>query len=93
MRRSFPVHPGVPAAGHLTGGGAWHPSRAEGCVKCNPPSPLTFRVDDRIVHVFRNRHGVVIGATRGAWTFVRFDTDPEHPTQVKTSDLSRETRR
>ncbi len=40
MTRAFPVVPGVPAAGHVTGGGAWHPGRAEGCVKCAPrPRP------------------------------------------------------
>lgn len=33
---TFPVMPGVPAAGHVTGGGAWHPGRAEGCGKCTP---------------------------------------------------------
>lgn len=33
--------PGVPAAGHVTAGGAWHPGRAEGCVKC-PAPPKTF---------------------------------------------------
>jgi len=34
MGRRWPVMPGVPAAGHLTGGGFWHPGRPEGCVKC-----------------------------------------------------------
>jgi hypothetical protein len=28
--------PGVPAAGHVTGGGAWHHGRADGCLKCQP---------------------------------------------------------
>jgi len=33
--RSWPVIPGVPAAGHVTSGGWWHPGRAEGCPKCH----------------------------------------------------------
>lgn len=32
---SYPVMPGVPAAGHIARNGAWHPNRAEGCVKCD----------------------------------------------------------
>lgn len=35
--RSWPVMPGVPAAGHVTTRGFWHPGRAEGCTKCEPP--------------------------------------------------------
>lgn len=31
--------PGVPAAGHLSSGGFWHPGREEGCVKCEPTEP------------------------------------------------------
>lgn len=33
---SRPMIPGVPAAGHVTSRGFWHPGRAEGCVKCEP---------------------------------------------------------
>ena len=29
--------PGVPAAGHITAKGYWHPGRIEGCVKCEVP--------------------------------------------------------
>jgi hypothetical protein len=40
--------PGVPAAGHVTGGGAWHPGQADGCAKCElPRGPVTVaRADD-----------------------------------------------
>jgi hypothetical protein len=31
--------PGVPAAGHVTARGYWHPGRPEGCVKCEVPLP------------------------------------------------------
>lgn len=30
--------PGVPAAGHLSDRGFWHPGRARGCVKCVDPA-------------------------------------------------------
>lgn len=33
MSRARPVHPGVPAAGHVAFG-AWHPGQVEGCPKC-----------------------------------------------------------
>jgi hypothetical protein len=35
--RAWPVHPGVPGAGHVTVGGAWHPGSIDGCIKCDPP--------------------------------------------------------
>ena len=38
-RKSFPFRPGIPAAGHVTTGGHWHPGRAETCVKCEIPDP------------------------------------------------------
>ena len=45
--RTYPVVPGVPAAGHLTAGGNWHPGRAEGCVKCPaPPQTRTLQRSD-----------------------------------------------
>ncbi len=34
--RAWPYVPGVPAAGHVTASGFWHPGRVEGCVKCEP---------------------------------------------------------
>lgn len=33
------VMPGIPAAGHLTDRGYWHPGRGEGCVKCEDAKP------------------------------------------------------
>jgi hypothetical protein len=35
----WPVTPGVPAAGHLTASGFWHPGGGHTCRKCNPPKP------------------------------------------------------
>ena len=37
---AYDYMPGVPAAGHVTGGGSWHPGRAEGCPKCEPDDRL-----------------------------------------------------
>jgi hypothetical protein len=34
--RAWPVIPGVPSAGHVTAGGAWHPGAIDGCAKCQP---------------------------------------------------------
>lgn len=31
---AWPMMPGVPAAGHLTSGGFWHPGPVQGCPKC-----------------------------------------------------------
>lgn len=46
---TFPMMPGVPAAGHVTAaGGYWHPGRAENCPTCNPPPQ---RSRDRIPHM------------------------------------------
>jgi hypothetical protein len=41
--RAYPLQPGVPAAGHVTTGGAWHPGAAVACVKCEPET--TRRTD------------------------------------------------
>jgi hypothetical protein len=42
---SWPAIPGVPGAGHITArGGYWHPGRAEGCVKCQPPTRREVQV-------------------------------------------------
>ena len=38
MSRAWLVQPGVPAAGHVTARGWWHPGGIAGCVKC-PPVP------------------------------------------------------
>lgn len=35
--KAWPAVPGVPAAGHVTARGSWHPGRVEGCAKCEPP--------------------------------------------------------
>lgn len=39
---AWPFRPGVPAAGHLTLQGWWHPGPISGCAKCgtNNPAPL-----------------------------------------------------
>ena len=34
--RAWPYRPGVPAAGHVTAGGHWHPGAINGCPKCRP---------------------------------------------------------
>jgi len=34
----WPYMPGVPAAGHVTARGFWHPGRPENCRKCPPPT-------------------------------------------------------
>jgi hypothetical protein len=38
-QRWWPVTPGVPAAGHLTAGGFWHPGGGFSCAKCKPTPP------------------------------------------------------
>jgi len=35
----WPWMPGVPAAGHVTSGGHWHPGAISTCARCNPPEP------------------------------------------------------
>ena len=35
--KAFDYIPGVPAAGHLTRGGYWHPGPASSCHRCEPP--------------------------------------------------------
>jgi hypothetical protein len=34
--KAWPFRPGVPAAGHITSSGFWHPGPINGCPKCNP---------------------------------------------------------
>jgi hypothetical protein len=39
---TYDMMPGVPAAGHVSGGGFWHPGPAHHCTKCEPrPQPGT----------------------------------------------------
>lgn len=38
MNRAYPYMPGVPAAGHITGG-AWHPGAISSCRRCTPAEP------------------------------------------------------
>jgi hypothetical protein len=35
--------PGVPAAGHITGSGYWHPGKIDGCAKCPAPECIQCR--------------------------------------------------
>lgn len=39
MGRAWPHVPGVPAAGHITSRGFWHPGGIPGCRKCEPSLP------------------------------------------------------
>jgi hypothetical protein len=45
MPRSYDYRPGIPGAGHLTGGGAWHPGAASSCGKpaCQDTAPSQRR--------------------------------------------------
>lgn len=36
MTRAWPVVPGVPAAGHVTAFGSWHPGPMTTCSRCHP---------------------------------------------------------
>jgi len=47
--RAWAYMPGVPAAGHVTSGGAWHPGAIEGCQKC-PRESFTCPVCGRTSH-------------------------------------------
>jgi hypothetical protein len=42
--RAYPVQPGVPAAGHVSARGFWHPGRVDGCVKCDTRASITCPV-------------------------------------------------
>jgi len=37
---AYDYMPGIPAAGHITGGGFWHPGGKGNCVKCEPGPAL-----------------------------------------------------
>lgn len=41
MATAWQLIPGVPAAGHLSSGGYWHPGATDGCVKCEPTPSFT----------------------------------------------------
>jgi hypothetical protein len=47
---AFEYLPGVPAAGHVTSGGWWHPGRIDGCVKCATVVSITCPVCGRTSH-------------------------------------------
>lgn len=49
--KAWPAVPGVPAAGHLTSSGFWHPGRIDGCPKCPRPAPRkpTAKEEDWLV--------------------------------------------
>ena len=47
MSGPWPYLPGVPAAGHITSGGWWHPGRIEGCPKCRTNDETT---EDGMAH-------------------------------------------
>jgi hypothetical protein len=59
--KPYPYMPGVPAAGHISGG-YWHPSGIEGCPKC-PSSRATHR----------NRRGQVMRDGTQVWVQVNRD--------------------
>jgi hypothetical protein len=65
--RTHPFIPGVPAAGHVTGGGAWHPGRAEGCPKCPAPTMVVWRAPSGRHHLRPTCSG---GAARSRMTRV-----------------------
>ena len=46
MPHAWPHTPGVPAAGHVTSRGWWHPGRIDGCAKCPAPLPPRRRCAD-----------------------------------------------
>jgi hypothetical protein len=55
---AWPVRQGVPAAGHVTGGGHWHPGAVQGCAKCKTTERRTmFKYDTKkdLRHDLRGR--------------------------------------
>lgn len=46
--RWWPHTPGVPAAGHVTSRGAWHPGGGDNCHRCNPPDRTPDRTLDGV---------------------------------------------
>ena len=42
--RAWPVHPLVPAAGHVNSFGTWHPGAVSTCSKCHPSKERIRRV-------------------------------------------------
>lgn len=45
--KAWPFMPGVPAAGHITSSGHWHPRGVNGCSKCQPPPTLRYVLCER----------------------------------------------
>ena len=43
----WPYMPSVPAAGHVTARGFWHPGRPENCRKCPPPTQRRSLMTER----------------------------------------------
>lgn len=71
MARAWDYMPGVPAAGHVTSGGAWHPGRANGCRKCEVALPCSNKTSyptrqqaERAATRVPTRGGAVIQAYR-----------------------------
>jgi hypothetical protein len=64
-----PYMPGVPAAGHVTGQGFWHPGAIEGCVKCTPKKEPSITCPE-CGRTSYNRHDIAQGYCGNchAWT-------------------------
>lgn len=43
MPKWWPYIPGVPAGGHVTSSGHWHPGNGATCHRCNPDPPKPRR--------------------------------------------------
>ena len=77
--RARPVIPGIPAAGHISVGGSWHPRTADGCQKCPPEwrrgeavTVIEYGPDRR-----RRRGGqrftAIVTSTSGRYVLIRYD--------------------
>lgn len=72
---AWPAVPGVPAAGHVTGGGWWHPGPIDGCPKCPTPA-AEFKPGD-LVWLDRATPGRVVRVTpRVVYVAARFHGQP-----------------
>ena len=57
--------PGVPAAGHVTSSGSWHPGRIDGCVKCPPePCPVLWAPSGDVLGTAATETGAIRCASR-----------------------------